>query len=89
MKLGESTEEPSADFDPCKARVHLSSPSMLDKDIIITLTCQGLDKPRCTMETFLPDEGAQEYTEAYSLTLVPRFELPPLPAQGISFPDIS
>jgi hypothetical protein len=86
MKLGESTLEPSSEFDPMKARISLSSPTLLEKDIVIVLNCQGLDKPRCMVESFSPEEGGQEYTDAYALTLVPRFELPSLPSQGLSLP---
>ncbi|KAF8510549.1 von Willebrand factor type A domain-containing protein [Hysterangium stoloniferum] len=85
MKLGESTLEPSTEFDPFKARISLSSPTLLDKDIVIVLSCQGLDKPRCTVESFSPEEGSQEFTDAYALTFVPRFELPALPAQEFIF----
>jgi len=85
MKLGQSTAEDSADFDPFKAHIALASPMLLDKDIIIALNCVGLDKPRCMVEAYSPEEGAQEYTDAYALTLVPRFELPALPAQGEAY----
>ncbi|KAF8510551.1 von Willebrand factor type A domain-containing protein [Hysterangium stoloniferum] len=76
MKLGESTLEPSTEFDPFRARISLSSPTLLDKNIVIVLSCQGLDKPRCTVESFSPAEGSQEFTDAYALTFVPRFEVP-------------
>jgi len=85
MKLGESTLQSSSEFDPKKARVSLSSPALLEKDIVIVLTCQDLDKPRCIVESFSPEEGGQEFTDAYALTLVPRFELPSLPSQGLFF----
>ncbi|KIJ39436.1 hypothetical protein M422DRAFT_781016 [Sphaerobolus stellatus SS14] len=85
MKFGTSTEEPSVGFDSFRACISLSSPAFLEKAIVITLTCQDLDKPRCTFESFLLEEGAQENTEASALTLVPRFELPPLPAQEYIF----
>ncbi|KAF8580008.1 hypothetical protein K439DRAFT_1415709 [Ramaria rubella] len=85
MKFGEFTLEPSTEFDPTKARVSLSSPTLLEKDIVVVLSCQGLDRPRCTIESFSPEEGAQEYTDAYALTFVPRFELPSLPSQEYIF----
>jgi len=85
MKLGQSTPEESAEFDPFRAHIALTSSMLLDKDVIITLNCVGLDKPRCTVEPYPPEEGAQEFTNAYGLTLVPRFQLPVLPAQGKSF----
>lgn len=34
------------------------------------------------VERFTPEDGAEELTDAYALTLVPRFDLPPLPSQG-------
>jgi hypothetical protein len=82
MKLGQSTSKSTTDFDPFKAHVSLTSPTLLDKDIVIAMSCVGLDKPRCMVEAYSPAEGAQEFTHAYALTLVPRFELPPLPSQG-------
>ena len=85
MKLGQSTPEESADFDPFRAHIALTSSMLLDKDIIIALNCVGLDKPRYTVEPYSPEEGAQEFTDAYALTLVPRFQLPVLPAQCKSF----
>ncbi|KIJ27180.1 hypothetical protein M422DRAFT_191319, partial [Sphaerobolus stellatus SS14] len=85
MKLGQSTAESMTAFDPFKAHVSLSSSTLLEKDIVVSLTCEDLDKPHCTVESFIPDEGAKEHTYAYALTLVPRFELPSLPSQEYIF----
>jgi hypothetical protein len=85
MKVGQSSSESTTDFDPFKAHVSLTSPTLLDKDIVIAMSCVGLDKPRCTVEAYSPAEAAQEHTNAYALTLVPRFDLPPLASQGNFF----
>ncbi|GJJ06171.1 hypothetical protein Clacol_000360 [Clathrus columnatus] len=85
MTLGTSKLDSGDDFDPFKAHVALTSSDHLNKDIVVVITCQGLDRPRCTVESFSPEEGAQEFTDAYSLTLVPRFELPPLQKQEYIF----
>ncbi|CAG8752184.1 1154_t:CDS:2, partial [Acaulospora colombiana] len=45
----------------------------------------GLDLPRCSVERWLASEGAEETTDAYALTLVPKFDLPPLPSQEYIF----
>jgi hypothetical protein len=85
MKLGQSILESSTDsIHACKVHVSFTSPTLLDRDIIM-ISCVGLDKPRRTEEAYSPDEGVQEYTNAYSLTLVPRLDLPLLPSQGNPF----
>jgi len=81
-QFGYSSPTPAEEWNAHKARVSLSSTVFLDKDIVLVLSCLGLDKPRCVIESFAPEEGAQEYTDAYALTFVPRFNLPALPRQG-------
>lgn len=76
----------NAELDPRKAHVNFSSSTFLDKDIVLVLSCDGLDRPRCTVETLSLD-GGQENTDAYALTVVPRFDLPVLPRQGTLFPS--
>ncbi|KIJ39446.1 hypothetical protein M422DRAFT_210327 [Sphaerobolus stellatus SS14] len=82
MKFGEHTALPATDFDATKAYVTLSSSLPLEKDIVMLISCVGLDKPRCFSEL---SGGNQETTCAYALTFVPRFQLPPLPEQEYIF----
>ena len=82
LTLGCAERELTGDFEPSKAFVHLSESTFLDKDIVIVISSQGLDAPRCTVERWLSSEGAEETTDAYALTLVPKFDLPALPSQG-------
>lgn len=82
VTLGSSKVDSANDFNPFEAHVALTSSDHLDKDIVIVITCQGLDRPRCTVESLSPEGDSQELTDAYSLTLVPRFEPPPLAKQG-------
>ena len=82
LTLGCSQKELTGDYEPCKAFVHLADATFLDKDIVIVVSAQGLDAPRCTVERWLKSDGAEETTDAYALTLVPKFDVPALPRQG-------
>lgn len=73
----------SGGFDVQKAYISLSSPAMLDKDIVVVLSCRNLDKQRCVVESYMNEDGSA--TDAYALTFVPRFKLPPLPRQEYIF----
>ena len=85
MTLGSVTKEVSGDFQPNKAFVYLhEEKTFLEKDVVILVSSPKLDFPRCTVERLLPLGDVQEITDAYALTLVPRFDLPPLPAQEYS-----
>ena len=85
MTLGSGTKEVSEDFQPNKAFVYLhEEKTFLEKDIVILVSSPKLDVPRCTVERRLPLGDIHEITDAYALTLVPRFNLPPLPAQEYS-----
>jgi len=85
MTLGSGTKELSGDFQPNKAFVYLhEEKTFLEKDVVILVSSLKLDTPRCTVERLSPSENVQEITDAYALTLVPRFNLPPLPAQEYS-----
>jgi hypothetical protein len=86
--LGRSSPEdgPNDGFDAQKAFISLSSETFLDKDVVIVLQCNGLDKPRCVVETVRKEDGSGDETDAYALTFVPRFALPTLPQQGETFP---
>ena len=82
LTLGCAEKELIGDYEPSKAFVYLEESAFLDKDIVIVIFAQGLDAPRCTAERWLSSEGAEETTDAYALTLVPKFDLPALPSQG-------
>ncbi|KAG8808602.1 hypothetical protein FRC17_003876 [Serendipita sp. 399] len=85
LTLGCHQRELAGDHDPSKAFVYLGESTMLDKDIVIIISAQGLDTPRCSIERWLKGEGAEETTDAYALTLVPKFDLPALPRQEYIF----
>jgi hypothetical protein len=82
LTLGCAERELRRDFEPSKAFVYLGNSTFLDKDIVIVISSQNLDTPRCSIERWLASDGAEETTDAYALTFVPKFELPPLPEQG-------
>jgi hypothetical protein len=82
LTLGCAQRELRGDFEPSKAFVYLGDSTFLHKDIVIVISVQNLDTPRCSVERWLSSEGAEETTDAYALTFVPKFELPPLPRQG-------
>ena len=85
MTLGSGTKEVSGAFQANKAMVYLhEEKTFLEKDIVILVSSPKLDFPRCTVERHFPSGDVQETTDAYALTLVPRFNLPPLPAQEYS-----
>ena len=86
MTLGSPVKELTNDFQPSQAYIYLhESSTFLEKDVVILISSQKLDHPRCSVERYLPSEGAEETTDAYALTLVPRFNLPPLPGQEYVF----
>ncbi|PVF91424.1 hypothetical protein CPB86DRAFT_809498 [Serendipita vermifera] len=85
LALGCAEKELKGDFEPSKAFVYLGDSAFLEKDIVIVISAQGLDVPRCSVERWLASEGAEETTDAYALTLVPKFDLPPLPNQEYIF----
>ncbi|KIM20227.1 hypothetical protein M408DRAFT_30544 [Serendipita vermifera MAFF 305830] len=85
LTLGCAEKELTGDYEPSKVFVRLGNSAFLDKDIVIVISAQGLDAPRCTVERWLASEGAEETTDAYALTLVPKFDLPPLPSQEYIF----
>ncbi|KAG8840682.1 hypothetical protein FRB91_005777, partial [Serendipita sp. 411] len=85
LTLGCHQRELTGEYDPSKAFVYLGDSAMLDKDIVIVISAQGMDTPRCSVERWLKSDGAEETTDAYALTLVPKFELPALPSQEYIF----
>ena len=82
LTLGCAEKELTGDYEPSKAFVYLEEPMFLDNDIVIMISAQGLDAPRCTTEHWLSGDADEETTYAYALTLVPKFDLPALPSQG-------
>ena len=86
LTLGSATKELEGDYQPSRAFVHLNDSVFLDKDIVILVSAQKLDQPRCTVERWLGTANAAgETTDAFALTLVPKFDLPPMPAQEYVF----
>ncbi|KAH8829290.1 von Willebrand factor type A domain-containing protein [Flagelloscypha sp. PMI_526] len=64
--------------DSQMAKVTLSDPSAsLSQDILLVITAQNLDNPRCFVEAH-PSSGSDD-TVALGLTFVPRFTLPDTP----------
>jgi hypothetical protein len=88
VTIGRLSPEDDAPFEGRCAHVGLSTPTLLDKDVVITVGCEGLDRARCVVESYRPLESAEEWTDAYLLTFVPRFKLPELPSQGELLPSI-
>jgi hypothetical protein len=82
--VDDSKSESESEFDVQKAYILLSSTTFLDKDIVIVLSCRNLDKQRCVVESSVSADGLHA-SEAYALTFVPRFKLPPLPRQEYLF----
>ncbi|PVF97084.1 VIT-domain-containing protein [Serendipita vermifera] len=85
LTLGCAEKELKGDFEPSKAFVYLGDSAFLEKDIVVVISAQGLDVPRCSVERWLASEGGGETTDAYALTLVPKFDFPPLPNQEYIF----
>ena len=82
LVLGSTKKKPQGSHDPSKAFIHFGNSAFLDNDIVVIVSAQDLDVPRCTVERWLASDGSEDTTDAYALTLVPRFDLPALPSQG-------
>ncbi|KZW03696.1 VIT-domain-containing protein [Exidia glandulosa HHB12029] len=82
LSLGTLFADSGAAFDPTQAHVSLNTSAMLDKDIVVVLKTDRLDYPRCVVERSSRQGSA---SDAIALTLVPRFNVPPLPAQEYIF----
>ncbi|CAG8673073.1 10641_t:CDS:2, partial [Acaulospora colombiana] len=81
LTLGCNERELKGEYEPCKAFVSLGASTFLDSDIVIVISAQGLETPRCSVERWFASEGAEETTDAYAFTFVPKFDLPALPSQ--------
>ncbi|KZW04436.1 VIT-domain-containing protein [Exidia glandulosa HHB12029] len=81
LSLGTLMPDAGTAFDPTKAHVSLST-SKLDKDIVVVVKADKLDHPRCVVERASRQD---EVSDAIALTLVPRFNVPPIPEQEYIF----
>jgi hypothetical protein len=68
---------PSTHFSSFKLT---SAESFLDKDFVLSIQSAKLDYPRCTAESL-----SNAHTTAFSLTLVPRFDIAPIRSQEYIF----
>lgn len=80
--LGRQSIESTEKHDPNFAVLTLEDSQFLDKDIVIVISSQKLDQPRCMAERWLVSNGAEETTHAYALTMAPKFNVPPVKSQG-------
>ena len=80
--LGRHSTATEDTHDPNLAALTLLDSGFLEKDIVIIISSQKLDHPRCMAEKWLASNGAEETTHAYALTMVPKFDLPPVKSQG-------
>lgn len=86
LNLGSlSPSSAGGSFNPATAHVSLTSDGALASDIVLELRCDGLDRPRCSVQRFVSPADREEVVDALALTLVPRFAPPPLPAQEYLF----
>lgn len=83
-QLGSSTREPGDTFNPTTAYISLSSTTFLQNDVVVIISCKTLDRQRCVVESCVSEDG-KTVTDAYALTLVPRFKLPSLPQSEFLF----
>ncbi|CAG7847242.1 SubName: Full=Related to Vault poly[ADP-ribose] polymerase {ECO:0000313/EMBL:CCA69385.1} [Serendipita indica DSM 11827] len=64
---------------PNVATVSFNDSTTLKQDIVVVIAVQNLDRPRCTLER------KSEETNAFALTLVPKFDLPSVQSQEYTF----
>lgn len=81
-ELGPDPSLPDADLLPFSNYAHVTCTSKLalSSDFVLEITSAGLDRPRCVVEHDPTSDSA-----AFSLTVVPRFELPELKGQEFIF----
>jgi hypothetical protein len=82
FSLGPRLALPQGDSRPFShfASLKLTMQAFLDKDFVLSVQSAKLDFPRCIAETLL-----ERKTTALSLTLVPRFDIPPIATQEYVF----
>lgn len=68
-----------------RSTVKFRSKSFLDKDFVLIISSQGLDTPRCFAELENDPNGRAPDTVAMQLTIIPEFNLMPIPAQEYIF----
>ena len=64
-----------------RATVKFRSPEFLQDDFVLIVHADGLDAPRC----FIEHDNRGSGTVAMQLTIIPKFKLPPRPAQEYIF----
>ena len=82
LSLGTRSPDTESSFDPTKAHVSFGTDDYLDKDVVVVLKAEKLDHPRCVVERRVVNGSV---SDALSLSLVPRFNLPPLQEQEYIF----
>jgi hypothetical protein len=87
----------SGEISETKYPTHLARPSrrrscvkfrsrtFLDRDFVLIVHADKLDSPRCFAELERDPRGKGADTIAMQLTIVPKFNLPPIPAQEYLF----
>jgi von Willebrand factor type A domain len=67
-----------------RSTIKFKSRTFLDRDFVLIIEAEGLDTPRCFAELDDPN-GRGSATIAMQLTLIPKFDLPPIKAQEYLF----
>lgn len=81
VNLGRHTAN-SDDFTPNNGIVALHNSVFLETDVVVVISAQKLDHPRCVIERWPVSDGAEETTDAYALTFVPKVDMSPIQSQG-------
>jgi hypothetical protein len=68
-----------------RSTINFKSRSFLDRDLILIIQAEGLDAPRCFAEIEHDPDRRGSGTIAMQLTIVPKFDLPPISAQEYLF----
>ena len=69
----------SEDGQSASRHAGYTSPDFLSSDFVLSIVAEGLDAPRCVAQR------TEECHVAMQLALVPKFKLPPIPAQEYIF----
>ena len=69
----------SEDSQSASWHARYTSPDFLSRDFVLSVVAEGLDAPRCVAQR------TEEGHVAMQLALVPKFKLPPIPAQEYIF----
>jgi hypothetical protein len=67
-----------------RSTVKFQPRSFLDRDFVLIIHAEGLDSPRCFAELYQDPEN-REHTIAMQLTIIPKFDLPPINVQEYIF----